>query len=119
MRKWEQLPHHVAAFGLFAEPLGWRQWQAQLDRMSLPNLPRSVYPRHRTVRVAAAAVLLAHDDGSFEVSWHGILLYRVLVNPFLGLSCWRLLALFPLPISRSSSLIRSLCGESPIGSWVN
>ena len=139
MRKWDSLPQHVTAFGLFSEPLGWRQWQAQLDQTSLPVLSRSdcqhptvfytdgacLYPRHRIVRVAAAAVLLAHDDGSFEVSWHGMLpgsCQSIFRAELLAVACAVSLAYKPVVFTDSKSVWRVAnrilgqlrCGTSPV-----
>lgn len=79
------LPDHTWAHGLWEEPPSWRQWQAHLDSLQLPepdrvDCPESVVlysdgsclnPRCPHSALASGAVIHASPDGSYSVVWAG------------------------------------------------
>ena len=93
-RLWDNLPEFTTAFGLFPEPEGWREWQAALDSLLLPEITTSdsrdcavfytdgacLFPRHPVIRIASGAVLRADENGTFQVCWHGVLPWLVSIH---------------------------------------
>eukprot|EP00438_Fugacium_kawagutii_P005711 Skav208065 [mRNA] locus=scaffold936:122039:130199:+ [translate_table: standard] len=85
VRNRDAIPLHTWAHGLWEEPPLWRPWQALLDSLTLPEIARSdctspVYlysdgaclrPKCSHASLAAAAVVKAAADGTFEVVWSG------------------------------------------------
>eukprot|EP00438_Fugacium_kawagutii_P016749 Skav228882 [mRNA] locus=scaffold2395:202260:205295:+ [translate_table: standard] len=79
------IPDFTWAHGLWEEPPLWRTWQAHLDSLVLPEIDRAhcaepVYlysdgaclrPRCKHASLAAAAVIRAQSDGTYQVVWHG------------------------------------------------
>ena len=85
IRAWDDLDQHTACFGLWEEPRLLRAWQGLQDSVSFPVITRVVNhapiyvysdgaclkPGQAYLRLAAAAVIQAHDDGTFSVLWRG------------------------------------------------
>eukprot|EP00438_Fugacium_kawagutii_P035419 Skav202009 [mRNA] locus=scaffold1829:120856:132547:- [translate_table: standard] len=85
VRNRDAIPLRTWAHGLWEEPPLWRPWQALLDSLTLPEIARSdctspVYlysdgaclrPKCSHASLAAAAVVKAAADGTFEVVWSG------------------------------------------------
>eukprot|EP00438_Fugacium_kawagutii_P007437 Skav210446 [mRNA] locus=scaffold1297:157056:161039:+ [translate_table: standard] len=81
----DAIPLHTWAHGLWDEPPLWRPWQALLDSLTLPEIARSdcasaaylysdgacLRPKCSHASLAAAAVVKAAADGTFEVVWSG------------------------------------------------
>eukprot|EP00438_Fugacium_kawagutii_P007144 Skav235458 [mRNA] locus=scaffold2803:11858:16510:- [translate_table: standard] len=79
------IPDFTWAHGLWEEPPLLRTWQAHLDSLQLPEVDRApcvepVYlysdgaclrPRCKHASLAAAAVIRAQSDGTYQVVWHG------------------------------------------------
>eukprot|EP00438_Fugacium_kawagutii_P000813 Skav235098 [mRNA] locus=scaffold711:123242:131735:- [translate_table: standard] len=85
VRNQDAIPRHTWAHGLWDEPPLWRPWQALLDSLTLPEIARSdcvsaaylysdgacLRPKCSHASLAAAAVVKAAPDGSFEIVWSG------------------------------------------------
>ena len=123
-RLWDNLPEFTTAFGLFPEPEGWREWQAALDSLSLPEITRSDYrdcavfytdgaclfPRHPVIRIASGAVLRADENGTFQVCWHGVLpgsCQSIFRAELLAVSCAVGMAKKPTVFTDSQSVCRT------------
>ena len=85
LQAWDGLDRHTACFGLWEEPRLLRAWQGLQDSVAFPVISREVNqtpvivysdgaclkPGQSYLRLAAAAVIQACEDGTFVVLWRG------------------------------------------------